>query len=1093
MANSQASIVSNNITSSNANNLDESSSFMPTANSQKSKPNASFHSGNNHHKKFNNRNKQTRRENHGIMEYNVDEQANARQYASNFSEPPIDNYRTNARNNSNRPFHMQQNQYNQYNQSTYFEYFGDERFQGEQNSQYKNSRQQLHYNDVRHNYRDSNNRQNKNSNRNRNNRSTRGEINSNQMSSISSNPIISESSSELTGTFQSQKQQSQQQLKSDGYNQGTQKKSKPIVEKTRSEILSEQLRQNKCECMVCCVIIRSDKAIWSCNVCFHIFHLFCIKKWANSASAKLEETSDKWRCPGCQNVHEKVPNKYSCFCGKKTNPKEENDKRRVPGQLGCLPHSCGDVCAKPLSASAKFWSQTQSQPSGELRTGELECKHRCSQICHPGPCSQCESIVTRSCNCGKSSFQVKCSSTKAPKCDAVCGKTLNCGVHKCERVCHAGECTPCDVDVTLSCYSHARLKTVKCGFMPLTNSTFYGCEQKCDKPLECGKHRCEDVCHSGPCQPCKLTPSRLLKCPCGRVDTRQLLLQHKLIRTSCADPVLTCDNECGKILHDMYDNDQHMHTCKQKCHVGNCAPCNELVSVKCRCGKDVDIVECNNRFQLKLCNRRCQKKKSCGRHMCNEYCCNEKDHICTQVCNKQLECKQHRCENLCHKGPCQRCLVASFDERVCPCGKTIEYPPIRCGTKPPECTEKCTRPHGCDHSVTHNCHWEEQCPPCTYLTSKMCMGGHEIRHNIPCHIADVCCGLPCGKKLDLCDHKCNKTCHKGECMPIDEATGEIEACIQPCERERPHCGHACTAPCHPQKPCPDTVCQQIITVKCKCGLRTEQRVCGQRMYESATQLVFENLASEIKEMLSCRSIDINTFRSSEALKRKHELACDEECLLQERNRNLAAALDIDPNASAAAAAMATAVAKPKPIYSEFLKNFVKEDLSFVLDVEKKLEALVKECRMSGTVTNGSKRRTLNLPIMRYNERKFIHELASFYGMETLSQDPEPHRSVSVFASKEKCYVPTPLLSQSMGLKSQPSMPKALSRLNQLSNVNPIQSNFKVLKYQEVTGNDESVALASSNQYKALEDHSGSDNEELKNQAENQIDYFDMTD
>ena len=60
------------------------------------------------------------------------------------------------------------------------------------------------------------------------------------------------------------------------------------LNQTRCEILTEQLRKNKCECMVCCQNIKSDKAVWSCNVCFHIFHLHCIKKWASSPSAKIE-------------------------------------------------------------------------------------------------------------------------------------------------------------------------------------------------------------------------------------------------------------------------------------------------------------------------------------------------------------------------------------------------------------------------------------------------------------------------------------------------------------------------------------------------------------------------------------------------------------------------------------------------------------------------------------------------------------------------------------------------------------------------------------------------------------------------------------
>ena len=93
------------------------------------------------------------------------------------------------------------------------------------------------------------------------------------------------------------------------------------------------------------------------------------------------------------------------------------------------------------------------------------------------------------------------------------------------------------------------------------------------------------------------------------------------------------------------------------------------------------------------------------------------------------------------------------------------------------------------------------------------------------------------------------------------------------------------------------------------------------MYESS-QIVFENLASEIKEMLSCRSIDISSFKNQQILKKKHELVCDEECLVAERNQTLAQALQIDPNSSVSSSSIAN-----KPIYSDYLKNYAREDSS----------------------------------------------------------------------------------------------------------------------------------------------------------------------
>ena len=53
-------------------------------------------------------------------------------------------------------------------------------------------------------------------------------------------------------------------------------------------VLIDQLTDEKYECMVCCEVIRCAKAVWSCSNCFHIFHLYCIKRWARSPAAAIE-------------------------------------------------------------------------------------------------------------------------------------------------------------------------------------------------------------------------------------------------------------------------------------------------------------------------------------------------------------------------------------------------------------------------------------------------------------------------------------------------------------------------------------------------------------------------------------------------------------------------------------------------------------------------------------------------------------------------------------------------------------------------------------------------------------------------------------
>jgi transcriptional repressor NF-X1 len=125
-----------------------------------------------------------------------------------------------------------------------------------------------------------------------------------------------------------------------------------------------------------------------------------------------------------------------------------------------------------------------------------------------------------------------------------------------------------------------------------------------------------------------------------------------------------------------------------------------------------------------------------------------------------LNCGKHNCDQLCHKGNCMKCTTSSYNEWSCHCGNTVVLPPIKCGTKLPDCPHPCDRKRECEHPVQHSCHSEDTCPPCSFLTAKMCMGNHEFRHSIPCFMKDVSCGFPCGKELPCGKHKCVKTCHK---------------------------------------------------------------------------------------------------------------------------------------------------------------------------------------------------------------------------------------------------------------------------------------------------------------------------------------------
>uniref|UniRef100_A0A672S434 Transcriptional repressor NF-X1 n=1 Tax=Sinocyclocheilus grahami TaxID=75366 RepID=A0A672S434_SINGR len=206
---------------------------------------------------------------------------------------------------------------------------------------------------------------------------------------------------------------------------------------------------------------------------------------------------------------------------------------------------------------------------GKKRSGG-ECNHPCNILCHPGPCPQCPAFITKSCICGRMRKQVRCSQTGPLLCEDVCGALLN-----------------------------------------------------------CSEHFCAQVCHSGPCQPCRL---------------RHLCLDHSV------------------------------HLCEKLCHEDSCGPCSLTSSIKCRCGSNSKEVPCaaiqTEQDMVFTCEKRCNKKRSCGRHKCGELCCVDVEHKCSMICGYKLNCGLHRCQDLCHRGNCQPCWQTSFDELACYCGET---------------------------------------------------------------------------------------------------------------------------------------------------------------------------------------------------------------------------------------------------------------------------------------------------------------------------------------------------------------------------------------------------------------------------------------
>ena len=299
--------------------------------------------------------------------------------------------------------------------------------------------------------------------------------------------------------------------------------------------------------------------------------------------------------------------------------------------------------------------------------------------------------------------------------------------------------------------------------------------------FDCGVHHCEKSCHT-PSRlpaPCPRSPSLVQTCPCGKhtLDASSAAFfppSARLTRTSCQDPIPTCDSVCDKPL------DGCAHACASKCHTGPCPPCSVMLVRPCRCGSTTRELRCSEAQAHTdgiqdeiLCDRACTALRSCGRHQCNRVCCPLASlasasrgkgkrkaaldheavvdeagwHACDLVCGKMLSCGNHTCEERDHRGACPTCLRSSFEEMICYCGRTILEPPIPCGTRI-NCQHPCARPRlPCGHPKTpHACHEDPTpCPTCPVLTEKQCACGKKMVPNVRCSQEKVSCGTTCGK------------------------------------------------------------------------------------------------------------------------------------------------------------------------------------------------------------------------------------------------------------------------------------------------------------------------------------------------------------
>lgn len=757
--------------------------------------------------------------------------------------------------------------------------------------------------------------------------------------------------------------------------------------------IHEDISNGQYECVICTSEVLRNSRVWSCSICWTVVHLSCVRKWHTNQTKKPAQPgaqpSVSWRCPGCNSSTTEEPSSYHCWCGKEMSPKS------IPG---LPPHSCSQTCGKP--------SET--------------CPHPCPLICHAGPCPPCKMMgPAMSCFCGKKTSTKRCGETDYANgwsCGHICGDLLPCGEHECQKACHSGLCGSCDIPIPSICYCGRAYKEIPCeqrgdkmasfdhGQLQahhsdieietdgLDESWFWGsfsCEGICGRKFDCGDHTCHRPCHAqdGSITHCPSSPDVVSHCPCGKTPLVEILDQP---RNSCDDPIPSCDKTCNTLL-------PCGHQCNSGCHASLCPPCTQKMEITCRCGRTTTTTICHQGTPaVPECLRVCRAQLNCGRHNHDQHCCPgekkameraaakrkkknlgmsnediEAEHICTRTCDRPLKCGKHNCSQLCHSGACSTCPEAIFEEISCHCGRTILHPPQPCGTRPPECRFECARPdRPCGHPrISHNCHPDDKpCPPCPYLMEKRCICGKQVLKTQPCWFDEPRCGLPCNKKLKCGVHLCTKPCHRpGECEDADIRGSH---CNQPCLKVRKSCDHVDLEPCHAPYACKeDKPCQAKTFVTCECQHRKQEIRC---------------LASK-----------------SNRWPERTPLICDDECLRLQRNAKLAAALNIDPS---------THTDDHVP-YSDTTLQFFQENVAWAQIYEREFRVFAAD----------AKEKRLRFKPMRASQRAFLHSLAEDYGLDSESQDPEPHRHVSIFKTPRFVSAPAKTLAQCAKIRASGSV------------------------------------------------------------------------
>ncbi|KAJ7512060.1 hypothetical protein B0H11DRAFT_1698808 [Mycena galericulata] len=197
------------------------------------------------------------------------------------------------------------------------------------------------------------------------------------------------------------------------------------------------------------------------------------------------------------------------------------------------------------------------------------------------------------------------------ECDLVCGKMLSCGEHHCEEKDHKGPCGPC-------LRSSFEELICPCGMTvlepPIPCGTRIQCTYQCPRPPpSCGHPRTQHMCHDDDvgCPPCPFLTTK--KCMCGKKEMGNIRCAQERVACGsvCGRPLGCGFHHCERLCHPADEGCGACvlacgkprklclplrHPCTQQCHApSSCdesTPCTSVITVMCACGRIRQPVQC---------------------------------------------------------------------------------------------------------------------------------------------------------------------------------------------------------------------------------------------------------------------------------------------------------------------------------------------------------------------------------------------------------------------------------------------------------------------------------------------------------------------